>query len=185
MQPYLTKGMLQRMGQTTPDDQLLQRSQCGDERSFGELVDRHAPYLLSIARASLRSVHDAEDVVQECLAAALKARFDGSSAVRTWLVGILLRQIALSRRRWRRWRREKDQPPPQPVSDATAAVDARLDLAELLSRLDEDQRQVIILRELEQMSYDQIAEVLNVPRGTVESRLHRARQQLKQMLKKQ
>lgn len=53
------------MGEETADDQLLRRSQSGDERSFRELVDRHAPYLYGIARASLGSDHDAEDAVQE------------------------------------------------------------------------------------------------------------------------
>ena len=58
-----------------------------------------------------------------------------------------------------------------------------MDLAAMLARLSGDHREVIVLREMEQMSYEEIAKVLAVPRGTVESRLHRARQRLKELLK--
>ncbi len=169
------------MGVEPADDQLLQRAQSGDDRAFRELVERHGRYLFGIARASLRSDHDAEDAVQECLASSLRARFDGSSAVRTWLVAILVRQVALLRRKRQRWLREKEQTPPPPLPDVAPEVDARLDLATLLERLAPEHREVIVLRELEQMSYDQIARTLDIPRGTVESRLHRAREQLRRL----
>src|SRR5437763_1945586 len=64
-------------------------------------------------------------------------------------------------------------------SEKMSRVDPRLDLAQVLQMLDEDHRQVIVLRELHQMSYAEIAEELGVPQGTVESRLHRARKQLR------
>ncbi len=60
-----------------------------------------------------------------------------------------------------------------------AAVDAKLDVAKLLDLLSLEHRQVIVLRELQQMSYDEMAATLRVPRGTIESRLHRARAELK------
>lgn len=161
------------------DDQLLRRSRLGDEGAFAELVDRHGDYLFGIARALVRSDHDAEDAVQECLMASLKAPYDGDAAVRTWLVGILVRQAALVRRKRFRWSRESEQPARPPQQDASSAVDARLDLAQMLQQLSPEHREVIVLRELEQMSYDEMAQALSVPRGTIESRLFRAREELR------
>ena len=64
------------------------------------------------------------------------------------------------------------------VASSTAAVDHRLDLQAVLETLSEPHREVIVLREMQGLSYEEMAEVLAVPRGTVESRLHRARQEL-------
>jgi len=67
-----------------------------------------------------------------------------------------------------------------PPSDA---LDVRMDLLEVLSGLSPEHREVVVLRELEGMSYDEIAGVLGVPRGTVESRLFRAREKLRERLR--
>jgi RNA polymerase sigma-70 factor (ECF subfamily) len=68
-----------------------------------------------------------------------------------------------------------------PTEGSTASrVQHQLDIPAMLQTLSPDHRQVVVLREIEQLSYQQIADVLGVPRGTVESRLHRARQELKQ-----
>jgi RNA polymerase sigma-70 factor (ECF subfamily) len=64
-------------------------------------------------------------------------------------------------------------------SAAQTKVDAKIDLTTMLAALSAEHRQVIILRELQQLSYEQMAETLGVPRGTVESRLHRAREELR------
>ena len=65
------------------------------------------------------------------------------------------------------------------AASPAAAVQSRIDVGEMLKTLSAEHREVIVLRELQQMSYDEIAEALRIPRGTVESRLHRARQELK------
>lgn len=65
---------------------------------------------------------------------------------------------------------------------AETGVDARMDVMSVLQQLSPDHRQIIVLREIEQMSYEEMAQVLGVPRGTIESRLHRARAELKQRL---
>jgi RNA polymerase sigma-70 factor (ECF subfamily) len=64
-----------------------------------------------------------------------------------------------------------------------AAVDRKIDLEQILGRLDPPHREILLLREMQQMSYEEIATSLNVPRGTVESRLHRARAELRRHLK--
>jgi RNA polymerase sigma-70 factor (ECF subfamily) len=166
--------------------ELLRRIERSDGEAFAELVDQHARYLHGVARAILGNDADAEDVVQETFAAILKTRFRGESSVRTWLVKILVRQAAMLRRKW--WRRPKhlslasdatNERDVRPTRSESSGTDAKLDLATMLASLSEDHRAVIVLRELEQLSYEEMAEVLGVPRGTIESRLHRAREQLR------
>lgn len=167
------------------DRELVRRARSGDPGAFDALVSRHGPGLLRLAAGMLGQAADAQDVVQETLLGAFKglARFDGRSAVRTWLVGILVRQASLHRRRGRRWPQPLDEasPPPTPLrgEGTLAAADARLDLAAMLAALSEEHRQVLLLREIEGLSYDDIATLLGIARGTVESRIFRARQALR------
>jgi RNA polymerase sigma-70 factor (ECF subfamily) len=70
-----------------------------------------------------------------------------------------------------------------PVASPLAGVDAKIDVAAALAELESDHRQIIVLRELQQMSYSQISQVLGIPLGTVESRLFRARDELRKLLK--
>lgn len=153
----------------------------GSRSAFDKLVQEHAGYLFGLAHALSGSHADAEDLVQETLMATLAGRFRGESSLRTWLVGILVRQAAMLRRSLlRRIGRPAEAELPEPaMADPTAAVDARLDLTTLLRRLSPEHREVIVLRELEGMTYAEIAIALGVPRGTVESRLHRARAELR------
>ncbi len=171
------------------DAQLMQRFRRGDQEAFHQLVDRHARHLFSLAVALAGNVADAEDIVQETLTGACKAAgaFRHESSVRTWLVRILCRQAA----RWRRSGRRRTfplyqqngSPAVEPAVDSsTARSDRKLDVALMLQQLSPEHRQVLVLREFEQMSYDEMAVVLGVPRGTVESRLHRARQELRARL---
>lgn len=167
------------------DAELLKRAYRGDSNAFGVLVERHGRYLTGVALALCnRNQADAEDLVQETFVAALTSRFRGESAARTWLVQILVRRAALLRRKRHReygtplaGGREKAAMPQSP------ATDAKLDLAQMLEGLSDDQREVIVLRELEGMTYEEIARALHVPRGTVESRLHRARAALRDLFR--
>lgn len=167
------------------EHQLVVRAAHGDAGAFHQLVDVHAQMLFRTAYAMVGKTADAEDVVQETFLAAYRGigRFQGRSSLRTWLVSILTRQVLMLRRK----RRGKTMagletvdydavPGPRRSSDA---VDARLDVAQALAQLSEGHREVLVLRELEGMSYDEIAAALEIPRGTVESRLFRARQELK------
>ncbi|MCX5662305.1 MAG: RNA polymerase sigma factor [Planctomycetota bacterium] len=171
------------------DRELVERARKGDHGAFDALVARHGP---SLHRTAVMIVGqpghpgnaaDAQDIVQETLLGAYRglARFDGRSAVRTWLVGILVRQAALLKRRAGRPTVSLDAVKVEPVAGGSGgeAADARLDLAALLAALSPEHREVIVLRELEGLSYDQIGELLGIARGTVESRLFRARQALR------
>lgn len=181
---------------------LLRRAAAGDGQAFSDLVDRHAKNMYRTAFMLLGSHADAEDVVQETWTGVYKAlrRFEGRSTVRTWLTRILTTQVAL----WRRKRRSginrvgdarlgvlslDDHPTaeadalPRDERSASRQSDWQADLAQALDQLSLDHREVIVLREVEGFSYDEIADALKVPRGTVESRLHRARGELRKHLK--
>ena len=165
-----------------------------DEAAFHDLVDRYAKEMFRLALSLVGNVADAEDVVQETFSGAFQAMgaFEGRSSLRTWLSGILVNQAARCRRR-RGVRRtvSLDQASAGSraamesgeSSGAAPDLDVRLDVLESLETLSPEHREVIALREFQGMSYDEMAEVLGLPRGTVESRLFRARQELRERLK--
>ncbi len=169
------------------DPALVRQIGRGDAAAFRVLVELHGRYLYGIAHALTGNTADAEDLVQETFAAAANGRFRGESSIRTWLVRILVRRAAMWRRSLRRRvSREpldagrSESPTAEVVAPPeTSATDARLDLAAMLECLSPEHRAVIVLRELEGMSYEEMAAALDVPRGTVESRLHRAREELR------
>jgi RNA polymerase sigma-70 factor, ECF subfamily len=165
------------------DLKLLRLAAAGDGRAFHRLVDGHADRLFRIAVSLVGNSADAEDVVQETFIAALKGArgFEERASVKTWLTRILVTQAALQRRVKKR---RREGPLGENVASASreGASDAALDLKDVLEQLSAEHRQVLVLREYERMSYDDIAEVLGVPRGTVESRLHRARIELREKL---
>lgn len=177
-----------------PDVELLRRAQGGADWAFEELVSRYGKELYGLAFFLTGQASDAEDVVQETFLGAYEglAAFESRSSVRTWLSRILVNQAA---RRRRSERIRKGAPPlrlkaaseallrgPATASPAMAS-EIRMDVLEVLRTLNPEQREVVVLRELEGMSYRQIADVLNIPAGTVESRLFRAREELKEQLK--
>jgi len=161
---------------------------------FEALVLPHLSAAYRLARYLTRNDADAEDVVQEACLRALKYfggfRGDGASQSRAWLLTIV-RNMAHT---WRGRRRadastsEFDETVhTQAMTDEhqdalLSAGDARETLAHALERLPPDFREVIVLREIEGLSYKEISEVVDVPVGTVMSRLSRARQRLQDAL---
>ncbi len=166
---------------------LLRRAARGSASAFHELVDRHADRLFRLARSLTGQAADAEDVLQETFTGAYKnaGTFRGDSSVGTWLTKILVRQVA----QWKRTRARKragaleDESSVASSADHVTGVEAKVDLHAALNELSEGHKEVLVLREFEHLSYDEIATVLEIPRGTVESRLHRARNELKAKLK--
>ena len=185
-------------GLQAEDLDLVHQAARGDGRAFHELVDRHGPRLYRMALALCGNAADAEDVLQEAFTGAYRGmgRFEARSSVKTWLSRILVTQAALWRRRGRNRRgvlsltalsgpesEGEDLPVPAPGAGPQAQVDYRIDLRAALQTLSPDHREVVTLREIDGLSYEEIARVLGVPRGTVESRLHRARAELRERLK--
>jgi len=171
------------------DEQLLAAARRGDDEAFHTLVDRHAGVLFRLAWSLVGNAADAEDVLQETLVGAYQhmRRFQGRSTVKTWLTRILMRQAA---RLYRRRGRRRDE---RSLNEAAAAVETpgsvaddanrREDIRAALQMLTAKHREALILREFEGLSYAEMARVLQVPQGTVESRLYRARQELKEILR--
>jgi len=180
-------GSRERNVLQTSDLDLARLAARGDHAAFHELVDRHAKALFQVAISLSSTRSDAEDLVQETFAAAYKGlpAFDGRASVRTWMTRILMRRAADAWRSGRHARKavNLDAAPPPARESSEAAVDQRLDLAAVLQQLDENHREVIVLREMQGLSYAQIAQTLGLPQGTVESRLHRARAELRHRLK--
>ena len=167
------------------DSELVSQARRGDAAAFHQLVDRHGGALYGLACRLVGNPADAEDVMQEMLAGAFRglSAFRHQSSVKTWLTQILVRQAARHHRDAARYRLKlHDQAPAGRLSDQKRA-DVRMDLSEAIAALSEEHREVIVLRELEGLGYDEIAAVLSVPRGTVESRLFRARRELRDFLK--
>jgi RNA polymerase sigma-70 factor (ECF subfamily) len=185
----------QEAGLLQPSDlELIRQAAEGDSRAFHALADRHASELFRLALSLSATRADAEDIVQETLLGAYRGmrKFDARASVKTWLKRILVRQAA---RTWNKSRASRKalalealdtEPRPSAPSlregMATGAVDSKIDIAAVLKTLPREYREILVLREFEQMSYTEIAETLGVPQGTVESRLHRARAELKTKL---
>ncbi len=174
--------------ESSPSDSdldLLKQSAASDAAAFHQLVDRHADRLFGLAVSLLPNRADAEDVLQETLAGAYRGlvRFEQRASVKTWLTRILILQIA----KWRRERKNKRTEPidPQAASavDHEASANSRMDVQAAMAKLSPEHQEVMVLREFEQLSYEEIAGALGVPRGTVESRLFRARAELRVKLK--
>jgi len=168
------------------DRELVTKARRGDTGAFHQLVDRHAVAMHGLAWRLLGNAADAEDVTQECFAAAFGSvrAFRQEASVKTWLTQILVRQAArFYNARKRRRILHTQTAPPLTAPSAQRASDTRMDLAAALQALGAEHREVIVLRELHGLSYAQIAEVLKVPAGTVESRLFRARRELQNLLK--
>jgi len=167
-----------------PDDaELLRRFRSGDDAAFGEIVDRYERRVFTIAVRICRHHEDARDVTQDVFVTAFRslARFRGDAQLSTWLHRVAVNaSLDLVRRRGRREGpgleeiAESPSAEPGPESTAIDAVHAR-EVHRALGRIPADQRAVVVLHDLQGLDYAEVAEALEVPVGTVKSRLHRAR----------
>jgi RNA polymerase sigma-70 factor (ECF subfamily) len=186
------------------DEDLIGRLRQGDAAAFRALMQRHNQRLFRLARSVLRNPSDAEDAVQDAYVLAFTRldQFREYSSLATWLGRIVLNQ-ALRRLRQRDamagFDRSDDPPgqarsapvipfPGAPQAPATPEEDAaRAEIRRVLERvidgLPDKFRLVFVLREIEQMSVDEIASCLGISPETVKTRLHRARRRLGRSLR--
>ena len=164
------------------DAELLKRAAAGDAMSFRSLLDRHMDRLFRLAVSLVGNAADAEDVLQETFAGAFRGlkKFEGRSSVGTWLTRICVTQVAVYRREKKRKRAEAIGE--QQFAALPARGDEKIDVQAALDKLSPAHREVLVLREFERMTYEEIADVLGVAQGTVESRLFRARAELRNQL---
>jgi RNA polymerase sigma factor (sigma-70 family) len=173
------------------DEQLLERFADGrgeaSEAAFAALVDRHGPMVLHVTRAVLGDRHDAEDAFQGTfLVLALRAgSIRRRDALASWLYGAA-RRVALRARRQAARHRERERRRAAQIAAfeplSTAQAELCPELYDELDRLPEPFRAAVLLCDLEGHSYERAARVLHCPVGTVQSRLARGRQRLRQRL---
>ena len=176
------------------DDQLIDQTLSGDTEAFGLLVRKYQDRLCHSLRQVLGSTHDVEDVVQQAFVQAFVKleTFQRSSSFYTWIYHIAMNTALTLRRRTavRAVRIVDADGQVRDVADPGPAPDGRLDQQEraaqvqaALATLAEEQRAVLVLREIDGLDYEAIGEVLAIPVGTVRSRLFRARAQFAERMK--
>jgi RNA polymerase sigma-70 factor (ECF subfamily) len=172
-----------------PDDILVRRSRSGDLAAFEALVERHRDVVFRVA-ARVVGASDAEDVSQDAFLRAFHRleRFRGEAPFRAWLLQITYNAAltALGRRGRPSDPIEPEQLADPPEGSPVTLVEAgerrhRLELK--LGDLRPDHRAVLVLRDVEGFSYEEIAAVTASPLGTVKGRLHRARGELIEILR--
>lgn len=177
-----------------PDQALVQRARRGDADAFGDLVRAYQHRIVNFTRAMLSDAADAEDVAQEAFLRAYRGLggFRGGSSFKTWLYQIAANSARthLARRRDRPEQAAGDPAAtpeafgqPSTGEDVEAAVIRRDRVDRALRALPEDLRVAVVLRDVEGLDYGEIARVLDVPLGTVESRIFRGRARLRALIR--
>jgi len=196
------------IGIGTEDAALVAALKAGSEEAFGILIAQYSQPLYSLIARSLQDPADAADITQEVFIKVFRSirSFHGDASLRTWLYRIALREASNQRRWWGRHKRQEitiDAPVNGSeaeegedslclsglLTDANgspyehiAHAEMKVRVEEALRKLPDAFRTVVVLREMEGFSYEEIAEIVDVPAGTVKSRLTRGRAALKQIL---
>jgi RNA polymerase sigma-70 factor, ECF subfamily len=172
------------VGMTT-DEQLMLDFQQGSRDAFAELFDRYRDAVYAFFRRRVDHAERAEELAQETFLAVLKGakRYEPRAAFRSYLFGIAFYVLSAERRKMGRQQSgqltgEADPPEPQNAD----SPDNSLWVRHAIEKLDPDAREVLLLREYEQLSYAEIAALLRLPVNTVRSRLFRARIALRELL---
>ncbi len=183
------------------DADLLLRLRAGEEAAYRELVRANAGRMLAVARRMLRCESEAEDAVQEAFTQAYHAlpRFEGHALLSTWLHRIVV-NACLIRLRKRKRRGEKSleellprfsedghregvgEPWPHDALAQLEAREVRAAVRKAIDSLPERHRCVLLLRDIEELSSEEVAERLGIRADAVKMRLHRARQALRTLL---
>lgn len=161
---------------------LAVRAKDGDRRALEALVERHAAGVRRLTAYLLADTQDAEDAAQEALAKLCTriGQFRGEARFQTWLHSLVANTCRDMADRQRRRRHQ----PLEAVSEAPAAEvpedvalqrEQRAHLRECMERLSHDQRRVLVMKDVLQLSYEQIADAMSMPVGTVKCHAHRGR----------
>ena len=197
--PVQTRGVQGGVSEANVDQLLVERVQKGDKRAFDLLIQKYQHRIVSLVSRYVSDPSEAQDVAQEAFIKAYRAikRFRGDSAFYTWLYRIAINTA-------KNWIVAKNRRPPSSDIDAvdaeqygisdrlreTATPENELLREEIertvfatIANLPEDLRTAIMLREMDGMSYEEIATTMECPIGTVRSRIFRAREAIDEKLK--
>jgi RNA polymerase sigma-70 factor (ECF subfamily) len=182
------------------DAELVRRFKGGDRAAYSAIVERYQHRVYTLCARWMGNDRIAEEVAQDVFLALYRslADFRGDAQLSTWIFRVAINHCK-NRKQYRRRRAEDQHEPLEGLGDDDGPKrqlaadgpppDAGLhrDEAELLVReglaaLDDEQRAIIVMRDVDDRSYEEIAEILDLPRGTVKSRLHRARAELAKLL---
>ena len=168
------------MREDAPDDELVGRYLGGEPAAFESLVRRHERRVYNVAYRMLGREDYARDATQEAFLTALRklGSFRGEAAFTTWLHRVTLNTCYdILRRRGKNPRLDAEQALEQgPASaDHSESVAAAIDVQRALRLVPGDYRAAVILHDVHDLPYEEVAEVLGVPVGTVKSRIHRGR----------
>ncbi len=178
------------------EKQWIEQAAAGDAAAFEVLVLRYQTQVYSLALRMVGNEADAQDLAQEAFVRVWKSlpSFQFSAQFSTWLYRLTTnicidflraqkkhRQISLTIAEEEQW--DLEDPSPQP-EDLVLAQDARETLTRAMDSLDPEERQILLLRSVNDCSYQQIGDIMGLREGTVKSRLSRAREQLRKKLSK-
>lgn len=181
---------------------LIERLQAGEMEAFTELVGEYQPLVYSVTLRIVREAEEARDVTQETFLKIFRHfhHFRGDSSLKTWVCRIAVNQALNSQRWWKRRRRDEMRSLDEPLDDDRMSLGATLastldspeaeaiaherhhQLERALGTLKKDFRIAVALRDIEGMSYEEIASILEVSVGTVKSRIARGREMLRASL---
>ena len=168
---------------------LAVRAQDGDRAALTALVERHEPRVRRLAGYMLNDPQDAEDAAQEALAKVLTRidQFRGEARFATWLYSLVTNTCRDLGERQRRRQHQALETAPEVAStlgphDLACQREQRAELARELEGLSNDQRHVMVMKDVLALSYEEIADVLEMPVGTVKCHAHRGRARMRRAL---
>ncbi|MGA8037142.1 MAG: RNA polymerase sigma factor [Candidatus Acidiferrales bacterium] len=170
----------------TTDEQLIVAYLRGERDAFTELFERYRQPVYAFFRRRIANPARAEELAQECFIALIEnaARYEPRASFRSYLYGIAIKMVWAERRKARSEVAENERLDLR--VDATtggSAGDTGIWVRDALGRLDDSEREILMLREYEQLSYEEIGILMRVPLNTVRSRLFRARAAMKEQLR--
>ncbi|MEX1005965.1 MAG: sigma-70 family RNA polymerase sigma factor [Acidimicrobiia bacterium] len=170
------------------DRDLMARAASGDRAAFTELMDRHEDMVFAVAMRMMRDREAALDATQETFLTLFRKadRYSGEAAVSTWLYRVATNTCLDLLRKHKRRRTEAppehhDEPDPS-AAEPFSAVEVRPDIDAALRSLPEDFRAAVVLSDIHGLAIAEISQILEVPSGTVKSRVFRGRRMLAEKL---
>jgi RNA polymerase sigma-70 factor (ECF subfamily) len=166
------------------DEQLIAEFQTGSQPAFSELFERYREPVYRFFCRRIDHPARAEELAQECFLALLRnaVRYEPRASFRSYLYGIAMRLVYAERRKAGRELSENEKLDQRPNAAGKSATDSGIWVRDALAQLQADEREILMLREYEQLSYEEIATLMRLPANTVRSRLFRARLAMKEQL---